>query len=46
MHAGVVLTVSAVVTKDGRDVQPALVEPLMVPAREPTDAEIYRRFLA
>ena len=30
---------------DGRDVQPALVEPLMVPAREPTDAEIYRRFL-
>ena len=30
---------------DRRDVQPALVEPLMVPAREPTDAEIYRHFL-
>ena len=30
---------------DGRNVQPALVEPLMVPAREPTDAEIHRLFL-
>jgi hypothetical protein len=28
-----------------RDVQPMLAEPLMVPAREPTDAEIYRHFL-
>ena len=26
------------------DVQPVLSEPLMVPAREPTDAEIYRYF--
>ena len=30
---------------DRRDVQPVLAEPLMVPAREPTDAEIYRHFL-
>ncbi len=29
---------------DNRDVPPMLVEPLMVPAREPTDAEIYRAF--
>lgn len=30
---------------DKRDVQPMLGEALMVPAREPTDAEIYRHFL-
>jgi hypothetical protein len=30
---------------DRRDVQPLLAEPLMVPAREPTDAEIHRHFL-
>jgi hypothetical protein len=30
---------------DQRDVQPMLAEALMVPAREPTDAEIYRHFL-
>lgn len=30
---------------DRRDVQPVLAEPLMVPAREPTDGEIYRHFL-
>jgi hypothetical protein len=30
---------------DRRDVQPVLAEPLMVPAREPTDAEVYRHFL-
>jgi hypothetical protein len=32
-------------SRDKRDVQPALVEPLMVPAQEPTDAEMYRHFL-
>ena len=31
---------------DRRDVQPLLAEPLMVPAREPTDREIYQRFVA
>ncbi|MCJ7548346.1 MAG: hypothetical protein MUQ30_01525 [Anaerolineae bacterium] len=30
---------------DRRDAQPVLAEPLLVPAREPTDAEIYRHFL-
>jgi hypothetical protein len=32
-------------SRDKRDVQPMLAEALMVPAREPTDAEIYRHFL-
>ena len=32
-------------SRDKRDVQPMLTEALMVPAREPTDAEIYRHFL-
>jgi hypothetical protein len=32
-------------SRDKREVQPMLAEALMVPAREPTDAEIYRRFL-
>lgn len=32
-------------SRDKRDVQPMLAEALMVPAREPTDAEIYRRLL-
>ena len=30
---------------DRRDVQPVLAEPLMVPAQETTDVEIYREFL-
>lgn len=46
VHVGTSLPLSAVVTEDGRDVQPVHVEPLMVLAREPTDAKIYRRFLA
>jgi hypothetical protein len=32
-------------TKDGREVQPALVERLTVPACEPTDAGFCQRFL-
>jgi hypothetical protein len=32
-------------SRDKRDVQPMLAEALMVPAREPTDAEIYRHSL-
>jgi hypothetical protein len=32
-------------SRDKRDAQPMLAEALMVPAREPMDAEIYRHFL-